>query len=232
MPCLCSACNGRVVPHATYYFHQKLLGGDSDSSSDGTMSSDSESEASELDWGVDDDDARDNIDYHERHKRFAREVIELIANKECNESGAARLLSLVNEYYGDDLPKNLRVPYTVHQLTKFAGKPKTTTQLLDVCARGDCHVYDTHDSRTHCPECAHIRRTKDPRQIMLTDMPGRLARMMEVPEIARALRYPLEREPGDGDVWDGKFMARATLGDEENLVLHLGLCSDGYLPFI
>jgi hypothetical protein len=33
-----------------------------------------------------------------------------------------------------------------------------------------------------------------------------IQQMYEVPELASALKYPISRETGDGDVWDGALL--------------------------
>ena len=180
------------------------------------------------DCDSEDELAQDAVDYSESMKMFAREILELVATKACNETGASSLLSIVNKYYGEYLPQNLQIPYTYIQLQRIAEKPKSCTKLLDVCAHKDCHVYDTDDDRDSCPVCSHPRTSKRKRQMMLTDLPERLTRMMSVKELASAMRYPATREVGDGDVWDGQLMEGATIGDDTSLILHLGLCSDGY----
>ena len=52
-----------------------------------------------------------------------------------------------------------------------------------------------------CPVCKEplIRGV---RQILLLDVPSRLKRMFENPQLAKCFQYPTQRTRGDGDVFD------------------------------
>ena len=53
-----------------------------------------------------------------------------------------------------------------------------------------------------------------------------IQQMYEVPELANALKYPISRETGDGDVWDGALLKDWTDEMKTN-VLPLAFSSDG-----
>jgi hypothetical protein len=46
--------------------------------------------------------------------------------------------------------------------------------------------------------------------MLVFDVAAHLRRIYEVPALARAMRYPLNREEGDGDVWDGTLLKQWT----------------------
>ena len=61
--------------------------------------------------------------------------------------------------------------------------------------------------------------------MLVFDFAEYLTEMYKVPELARALRYPITRVPGDGDVWDGKLLSQWT--DEMKMnILPLAFSSD------
>ena len=46
--------------------------------------------------------------------------------------------------------------------------------------------------------------------MLVFDVAAHIKRIYEVPELAKAMRYPLDRDKGDGDVWDGKLLKEWT----------------------
>ena len=57
------------------------------------------------------------------------------------------------------------------------------------------------------------------------DVVDRLSRLMSVQPIAKAFQYAHDREPGDGDMWDGKRGSEISL-ERRRDVFFLGLSSD------
>lgn len=46
--------------------------------------------------------------------------------------------------------------------------------------------------------------------MLVFDVADHLKRLYDVPELAKAMRYPLDRKEGDGDVWDGELLRKWT----------------------
>lgn len=46
--------------------------------------------------------------------------------------------------------------------------------------------------------------------MLVFDGADHIQRMFRVPELARAFSYPINREKGDGDVWDGEILKQWT----------------------
>ena len=100
----------------------------------------------------------------------------------------------------------VNVPRSVYLCEQWANKSGKSvfSCLLDICPNKDHYVFGENDLSQSCPKCG-LARSKE-RQMLVGHADTFLREMFKQPDLAKALRYPLHREPGDGDCWDAELL--------------------------
>ena len=100
----------------------------------------------------------------------------------------------------------VNVPRSVYLCEKWANKSGKSvfSCLLDICPNKDHYVFGENDLSQSCPKCG-LARSKE-RQMLVGHADTFLREMFKQPDLAKALRYPLHREKGDGDCWDAELL--------------------------
>ena len=214
--CACPECGetGDEVPLSTAYFHmvrsmeqrkeQERLSAleQFDSSSDPSDDSYTESTSScESDIEAIVEGMEEIVDDGVQSKWFCREVLEQVSNKVVTQTGAEALLTLVHNRYGDRLAPGVTIPHTFYMLKKHSDLLPGGCTYLEVCASCDGFI-----DEGRCPDCYKVPSGRVPREMLVTNIKARLKRMYSVPAIGQALEYPIHRQTGDGDVWDGLLL--------------------------
>jgi hypothetical protein len=149
-----------------------------------------------------------------------------VASSHLNTKGGVMLMDAFSKIYGPLLPEEHQVPNTAWKVNKAAGEVPQLVTYYDVCPGQDCHVF-VGDELSSCPECGSPRKiVRQPRELLCTDVLGRLKQMFAIPELAQAFKYPTTRARGDGDIWDGELM-RDIPEDRPLTTIYLLLSSDG-----
>jgi hypothetical protein len=140
-------------------------------------------------------------------KMMSIEILEAIADKHVTRHGAEVMGKIFEKNLLPfmTLPAGVSIPKTYYMFQKLAGFAGNKSWLCDICPKKDHHVFFPEDADTVCPKCGRDRSSE--RQMIVFDIVDRLKRIWAVPKLARALKYAMTREKGDGDVWDGQLLS-------------------------
>jgi hypothetical protein len=139
---------------------------------------------------------------------FAKDVVLLVVNHGMPWKSVELLMKVVNSHVHGRFVGN-KLPASVYQLKKITQCSPGTAKLLHVCARCD---YVFVGDATICEPCGLPPSTRVQRQLMVNDISVTLQEMFNVPSLAQAFEYACHRQPGNGDVWDGRVLRDVPLG--------------------
>ena len=158
----------------------------------------------------------------ERLRQFSKEILEFIGANDVNQTHVIKILRTVRAHFGPCSETGIVCPVTLYNLKKHAGYSASKgTVLLRLCAKDHPNPSDS----TTCATCALSLEQRWPRRMVHIDIVDRLSRLMSVPAVAQAFLYAHDREPGDGDMWDGAHGRSISLQRRRD-VFFLGLSSD------
>ena len=158
----------------------------------------------------------------ERLRQFSKEILEFIGANDVNQTHVIKILRTVRAHLGRCSETGIVCPVTLYTLKKHAGyTPSAGTSLLRLCTQDHPNLPDA----ANCSTCTSKVLTRWPRRMVYVDVVDRLTRLMAVAAIAKAFQYAHDREPGDGDMWDGKRGSEISLARRRD-VFFLGLSSD------
>jgi hypothetical protein len=172
-----------------------------------------------------DDDADDDDVDQERDRRVAgwpaavesycKELVELVAVNSVSQTGAAAVSKLTRDRFSAYLPLEPELPATMYSILKYAhkGNPAhahSPSELQVVCPQKDCCVIELDDvltkNCTHCNARLLYDDNTPRREMLVTDVRDRIKRFYAQPTLARALKYPVVRTKGEGDIWDARLL--------------------------
>ena len=158
----------------------------------------------------------------QRLQQFSKEILEFIGANDVNQTHVLKILRTVRAHFGPCSETGIVCPVTLWKLKKHAGYTASRgTTLLRLCAQD----HPNPASNATCSTCTMPLNTRWPRRMVHIDLAERLSRLMSVAPVARAFMYAHDREPGDGDMWDGA-QGRSISLQRRRDVFFIGLSSD------
>jgi hypothetical protein len=158
----------------------------------------------------------------ERLRQFSKEILEFIGANDVNQTHVLKILRTVRAHFGACSETGIVCPVTLYNLKKHAGYSASHgTTLLRLCAQDHPNPAES----ATCSTCAIPLHTRWPRRMVHLDIVERLSRLMSVAPVAQAFLYAHDRDPGDGDMWDGA-QGRSISMQRRRDVFFLGLSSD------
>ena len=158
----------------------------------------------------------------ERLQQFSKEILEFIGANDVNQTHVIKILRTVRAHFGPCSETGIVCPVTLYNLKKHAGYTASKgTTLLRLCAQD----HPNPAAGATCSTCALPLHTRWPRRMVHIALAERLSRLMSVVTIAKAFMYAHDREPGDGDMWDGA-QGRSISLQRRRDVFFIGLSSD------
>jgi hypothetical protein len=157
-----------------------------------------------------------------RLQQFSKEILEFIGANDVNQTHVIKILRTVRAHFGPCAETGIECPATLYSLKKHAGYTASNgTVLLRLCAQDHPNPADA----SYCATCDLPLHTRWPRRMVHIDIAERLGRLMSVQAIAKSFMYAHDREPGDGDMWDGAHGRNISMQRRRD-VFFLGISSD------
>ena len=118
----------------------------------------------------------------------------------------------------------MELPATQWMIKKQAGLESKQVNTLTACLK-PTHSYILNTDESHCPKCGSCPERASNNTVMLPDVIKYVTKLMSFRKYAHAMKYPLTRERGDGDMWD-KLPLNSKTPEEITHTIYLRLSMD------